>query len=356
MSKRKNKKILLILRHFYPFTRVSGVTSFTRELLEELHSHNIDISVLCLKRKGEKDKYIYKGIKIYKYNQLNFLNFKKYISQVDPTHMVFLSSISSGISTLLWWGLWAKFAKQIPTLFYQTTNFLILRRNPILRKFFNRFCKIFVTSNSIKEDLAKVLDIDSTILYPGVNLDKMKNFRKERKYLKSIGFFGHVSYRKGTDVFIKQIDKFPCLKFYLIAGKSKAKEDEVLIDKIRKIKASNLMYKGYIDNPLEEMSKCDLLVLPFRTGASVLGTAQSAIEAMAIGIPVIGTKNSALESLVENGKNGFLVDSSEEITQKIKLLQKNEDLYNKLSEYSIKTIESKFNITKIADNIVKNLK
>lgn len=66
------------------------------------------------------------------------------------------------------------------------------------------------------------------------------------------------------------------------------------------------------------------------------------LEAMAYGIPVIGPMVGGPTEIIDNGKNGFLVDADniEGLKEKINLLMSDNDLYMKMSEEALQ--KSKF--------------
>jgi glycosyltransferase involved in cell wall biosynthesis len=76
------------------------------------------------------------------------------------------------------------------------------------------------------------------------------------------------------------------------------------------------------------LSKAWLNIIPLELSSGFRGRV---IELMAMGIPVVGTHN-ALESIgLENGKNGFISDSDDEITSFCLNLLTNHILRNEIS-------------------------
>ncbi|EDN67580.1 hexosyltransferase [Beggiatoa sp. PS] len=340
---------------FYPFTRPSGVISFTNELSLELKKRGISLTILCLQKKGERDEYQYKDIKILKFKQLDFLNYRKKLQHLRPDKVLFISSLSSGIMLPLWWLLLAVLSQRFKIYFYQTTNFLNINNRFLLKHIFSIFSDRFVASDALYNDFVNNLNLEAKVIYPGVSrLEKMRSYHG--KGINNLGFFGHVSFNKGVDIFIKLVTSLPEYYFYLVAGKAE-KKDDILYYQLLKAAPSmkNMQYIDFTEKPLDIMVQCDLLILPYRHGGAILGVAQSAIEAMAMGIPVIGSKNSALEPLIKNGVNGFFCEGIPEIIAKIKLLDSNPDLYSQLSQAARKTVQQHFTINKIADQLLEHI-
>jgi len=67
------------------------------------------------------------------------------------------------------------------------------------------------------------------------------------------------------------------------------------------------------------------------------------IESMANGTPVIATDRGGPLEIIENGVDGLLYDgSSEDLSEKIRLLYENRSLKEKLASSSLKKVHSKF--------------
>lgn len=68
------------------------------------------------------------------------------------------------------------------------------------------------------------------------------------------------------------------------------------------------------------------------------------MEAMACGVvPVCYIGEGGINEIIENGVNGFIVENrTDDYHDKLKILQENPDLWNKMSKNAIKTIEDKY--------------
>jgi len=85
------------------------------------------------------------------------------------------------------------------------------------------------------------------------------------------------------------------------------------------------------------------------------GTPTALMEAMALEVPVISTKISGIPELIENGKEGFLVEPKnvEQLANAIKILLQDEDMRRKMGKRERKKIEEKFNIHKEVEKLLK---
>lgn len=109
------------------------------------------------------------------------------------------------------------------------------------------------------------------------------------------GLYGAWNRRENTDaldVFLEKI--LPYIhnnyEFRIIGGGM----DSRYQDKIKKY--GNVIYLGFVDNPIEELAKCQALIAPLRKGA---GVKVKVVDALTSGTPVLGT-DVAFEGIEDN--------------------------------------------------------
>ena len=109
-----------------------------------------------------------------------------------------------------------------------------------------------------------------------------------------------------------------------------------------------------------EYAKSSLFVLPSvrASDGDMDGIPVSLMEAMYLRIPVISTNISGIPELIENGKEGLLVDPAdvEQLTKAIRILLENDTLRKKMGNAGRRKIEEEFNIHKEADKLLKVFK
>jgi glycosyltransferase involved in cell wall biosynthesis len=106
-------------------------------------------------------------------------------------------------------------------------------------------------------------------------------------------------------------------------------------------------FTGKVDNPNRLMSILDLFVsTSFSEGMS-----NTILEAMACGKPIVATDVGDSGKLVDDGHNGFLVQSEDSIglEKAIRLILVDKNMLKKCGENSRKIAEQKFDITKMVD-------
>ncbi len=177
-------------------------------------------------------------------------------------------------------------------------------------------------------------------------LSRKENISRERKVLRVI-YLSNMIYSKGYNVLLKSI---PILKKELdidvivtFVGKfidikseqsSKIQQKKEFFDYITKNNLSkNVIYIEGLwgEDKYKAYLKNDIFVLP----TSYIYEMQpiSIIEAMSCGLPVISTSIGLIPTLIEDGKNGLIMqqNTSEELASALIKLTTNTKLYSKIS-------------------------
>ena len=108
-----------------------------------------------------------------------------------------------------------------------------------------------------------------------------------------------------------------------------------------KIKIAMLSTGNYV--PLEEMPSFYGDLHAYICASSSEGFSLSVLEAASCGVPVITTRVGGMKELIEDGKNGFLVDRNvSSISKKITLLKNDKDLLFSMSKNMRNSIKEKW--------------
>lgn len=181
-------------------------------------------------------------------------------------------------------------------------------------------------------------NIDVEVVYPGVDYEKYnrKNVDKDMNMIFAASRLFDV---KRFDLAIKALQYLDENTYLVIVGKGPYK---VNLEKL--VKELNLedkvIFKGFVsDSELIEYYKKALctIFLPYEEPFGMV-----ALESMAAGTPIIGKRNGGgYTELIEDNKNGFLVEyDPQEIAEKIKYMQENEEEYKKMIKYCKKTAKN----------------
>jgi glycosyltransferase involved in cell wall biosynthesis len=224
-------------------------------------------------------------------------------------------------------------------------------KNPLLWKALKDATAVIACSNYEREGMMSMGINPSKIhLIPmGINLEEWKNpdgDRFRRKYRleekKIILFAGTKNYNKGAIHLLQAVEK--------IRGKM---EDVMLVSlglpteewrkKRNKLHKTHLLDLGYIseEEKRDAFDACDLFVMPSRYDS--FGIVY--LEAWRCAKPVIGAKVGAIPEVIEEGKDGLLVEFGEvdQLVSAILSLLNNPDLCREMGETGRKKVIDKFN-------------
>jgi len=355
-------KILILTRHFYPIDRPSGVVSLVREYVSALTKAKHEVRVACVRNSGEPNLLSDKsGLQVYKFHKVIPTGLRLIDKEFSPDRIIIFSSISRGTLLLLWWFISSLIAGTFKkTSFYQTTNLeLSSSEKSLFRVLLKPFHSVLCTNKPIMDEVGLV-ETNRNLILPGVDINSIKNAAASKstnisdKSEFAVCFMGHLSHVKGADIVVELAERMPQIQFNLIAGYSPGMQNQNFYDEIKaRIETTkNVQHFGYTDNPITLLSTNNVLVLPYRSGTTVLGVAQSAIEAMALGIPVLSSKNTAISEILIDGYNGYHAETVEEYKQHILNLISKRDHYLDLSENAMRTVQEAFNIHLQAEKIL----
>lgn len=228
-----------------------------------------------------------------------------------------------------------------------------------IEKYLSRYTEILITINKEDYERAKTFYAKKVEYIPGVGIDveKIKNIKidKEQKR-KELGLskdsivllsVGELNKNKNHSIVIKALAKLnnPNIH-YLICGQGNLKEYlEKLIKKL-KLK-NNVKLLGFRKDIYEIYKISDIFVFPSkREGLSV-----ALMEAMVCELPIICSDIRGNRDIVENKKNGFLVNNvSEKYKVKIKTIIENNGKLEKIRESNR---EKKIDLKSIKINMKK---
>ena len=249
--------------------------------------------------------------------------------------------------------------------FYKGAPFLNNILYKTIEKYCSRFTEAIITTNLEDFEASKKLRAKKQYLINGPGLDLSKFQRQDCSDLKKeLGIkkndvvvlsIGELNKNKNHRIVIETIKQLnmPNVK-YLICGRGPRDEEyKNLIEELNLCDQVKLL--GYRKDIPKILSLTDIYVMPsFREG---LGMA--CLEAMCFKIPCIVSNIRGLNSLVEDNKNGFLIDPNnpDQLKEKLEILLKDNNLCKTFGEQSLNVVQkfSNENVSMQLEKIYKEI-
>ncbi len=147
------------------------------------------------------------------------------------------------------------------------------------------------------------------------------------------------------------IREFPGIKFMII-GRGTHIEEIALKPSQKMGIRPNLIFTGYKKEEFVSTLKCLNFKVFLVPGSD--GSCRAVREAMAMGIPLIAAKRGMLAEIVEDGKDGLVVDDTpENLAKAIMLLVEKPELRQTMGEHAFKKSRRKFDPVQQAQKIEK---
>lgn len=224
----------------------------------------------------------------------------------------------------------------------------------LIKKLIKNSTLTTTVSNSLIQELKNDYQFDNAhIVSNGVD---HKNFLPlyEKTRDNYILYVGRLSYRKGLFDLIdvaKHTIKKHRIKFIIVG---KGEWETILKREVKKYKLENdIIFMGHVDhNELIRLYQhANMFVMPSRYETGPL----TVLEAMSCGKPVIATSVGIVPEVIENMKNGIIVqpNSPNDITKSIDMLLEDEQLKEKIGANARTTVEKRYTWDIVADNVEK---
>ena len=183
----------------------------------------------------------------------------------------------------------------------------------ILRK----FDLVFSMSGSMKSQIKKLSGIETTVISNFIDEKPLEKYRKKKKVIENqfnIAFLGSLTKRKQPllllDIY-KHINNKKMYLNYLGEGPLKNR----LLRKIKKYNlVDNVFVYGFMKNPYEIISKCDLLILPSLSE----GISRAMLEALFLGLSCIVFDVDSNSEIANQCSNLYVVKSKDHLISQIK--------------------------------------
>jgi len=192
------------------------------------------------------------------------------------------------------------------------------------------------------------------------NIERFKTIKKDKSNFRILSV-GRLVEKKGIEyaiLAIKELIKdYPKIQYRIVGSGPLESELKGLVKSLNL--ENNVHFLGNLEGDLlmDELSKATIFVLPcIKARNGDLDVCPLTLqEAMIVKIPTISTNISGIPELIENGKEGFLVEPKnvEQLTNIIRILLEDENLRKRLGENGREKAEKEFNIHKEVGKLVE---
>ncbi len=257
-----------------------------------------------------------------------FVFFKSLFKKFDAVYV-------SGCS-MIFAGLLLSKIKRIPLVYHEFNHNPWVKKKGFFYDFLAKFSvrvsdKIIVPSSFIKEKIILEIPKSKSKVKKISNFVLLKEFSsKPKKKVKKILFVGRMVKHKGIDFLIELIQKngFSGWSFVLVSPESLSAEEKFYQKKINSLKKT-FKAKFFLKTALsrekliQEFSDSSIFLLP--SSQESFGLVLT--EAMASFTPCIAFSVGGTSEIIDNNKNGFLVElgNKKEFEEKLQELIKNEE-------------------------------
>jgi glycosyltransferase involved in cell wall biosynthesis len=221
----------------------------------------------------------------------------------------------------------------------------------LIERITKNFVDVYISNSYAAKDVlikkAKVPRKKIKVIHNGIEIPE-KVEKLKRDYI-AIGSIGNLRKAKGHFNLIKAakivVEKYKNVKFYII-GEGELKEG--ILKMIKEEKLENFfILTGYVENVYSYLKIFDIFVLP----SLWEGCPVSLLESMGYGIASIATDVGDVSYIIENGKDGFIVEKNDylKLSEKIIYLIENEEERKKIGEKAREKIKKYFSCEEMVE-------
>lgn len=320
----KNKKIKIFLGGYINERNTQNLNCLA--LTEFLDKDKFKIYALKKEHGNIDISHVEDKIQLFTYNKKRNFKFFNYIQALYYCDILYLPK-RNYLSSILFLNKFFK-KKVFLTIEGIVDDFIVDKINKQRRNGFQRFLKTInsmdyvysITQYMKKYNEEKVgLKSQDSILYLGVDSEQFTQKAQISNKLKNIVFIGNDMQRKGIDEYIRVAKSHSNLQFHIVG----ANGENINFNKLQ-VKYQNIHYHGtLIPTQLNELLQTiDLYILPSKSE----GFPKVILECAAVGIPSILYGTYGASEWISHNQNGFIVNSFEELYQKVEELSINQEL------------------------------
>jgi glycosyltransferase involved in cell wall biosynthesis len=229
--------------------------------------------------------------------------------------------------------------------------------------------KIIAVSEYTKRELLKYYELNENkirVIHNGVAVDKFKPTNDKLKAKAELGFnpedkailyVGRLYARKGLFTLIESmptvVRRFRNVKF-IISGKGLSNEMKKLVDHATKLGVKdNIVFTGYF--PDKKLPKLYQAADIFAFSTFYENLPFAILEALSSGLPVVTTNVGGIPEIIDDGKNGFLVEpfNSEQLADRILYFLENPSAASEFGCLGRKIMEERFDWRLVVKKVLK---
>jgi colanic acid/amylovoran biosynthesis glycosyltransferase len=232
----------------------------------------------------------------------------------------------------------------------------------VLRRHMEAASKVITPSHYTVDYLHNLTGVDKRkiqVIRACPNIEKLKTVRRREEGL-AVLTVGRLVEKKGIDyalMAVKEVaQEFPQIEYRIVGTGPLEQRLKTLVQSLDLDR--NVTFLGALDSDSvgRELAKATIFLLPCveaDTGDRD-GVPLSSVEAMYMGIPVISTNMASIPELIEDGKEGLLVEQRnvEQLASAIRMLLHDKGLRTAMGEKGRAKVEKEFNIHKEVDKLV----
>jgi len=216
--------------------------------------------------------------------------------------------------------------------------------------------KVLVSNIPTKDIMKSYYNIDEekiTVVPNGVDLSFFKTKNRDPN---KIVFSGVMYHHRGLNVLLdaapKIVKEIPETKLVLLGDGPEMKKLKEIVR--QKNLESNIEFKGWIDRKdiPEHLSNASIGIGPLkRTTVTENALPIKVLEYMASSLPILAKTGTLPEDVLKNNENGWFIESSDELSEKIIKLEQNPELVEKMGKKSLNMVQ-KFSWERIVKSII----
>lgn len=313
---------------------LGGGTSHVLSLLENVDKEKFETHLICPAGYLSKTAKSLRDVEVYnvsmhsKFDLISFLQLRETIAKIQSEGNPFGPMVVHAHGQRA--GLFTAFAaRKYVRKLYTEHNFddTYQLENPInnfiqkqiLRAVCHRYDLIIAVSEAVKKYLVshRFAEKDEVIVMPnGIDLSRWLGLKKKHKIETVnrhpvVGTVGSLVAKKGQKYLIQAFaqftKKYPLARLEIVGDGPERQRLQALVREMMLNK--NVEFLGSQRDVAPIISKWDIFTLP-----SVSETFGIVIlEAMALGLPIVATNAGGIPDIIDNGKNGLLVESKDSI-------------------------------------------